>query len=397
LEQALRRLEQATEDMRRAGRGEAESRRAAERLQEARDLVRGLRSQQSSEQLDEMVQQAERLADQQRDFAGRVQELFRDQPDPGPAPTLRRGLSKEQFLESQRLAVEKQRMAETLARLEREMQRTARDLTGSQPAASSKVRQALGVLQDEELALRLRYNTELLRRGLGQYARLREAPITAGLQNLRDRLREARAALEQEPARRGDAEQTLAQVEQLRRQIERMAQGGRGENRGRSGQPRSGNGAAEAPGDDRAAQGAGGPMNDFSAMNLGDRQPPAAGGAAPQSGVPAGEMSRLYRESLRDLSQLRQAMRDAPEAARDIQQLIREMQALDPSRFPGNPELLARLRTQVLPVLEQIELQLRRELEENQEGQVRTGASDAVPAGYADAVAEYFRRLSRQR
>ncbi len=41
-------------------------------------------------------------------------------------------------------------------------------------------------------------------------------------------------------------------------------------------------------------------------------------------------------------------------------------------------------------------MRLRRELDEKLGGQVRTGASEPVPAGYADAVAEYFRRLSQQ-
>jgi hypothetical protein len=128
-------------------------------------------------------------------------------------------------------------------------------------------------------------------------------------------------------------------------------------------------------------------------MNSGERMPPPGGGA-----VREGDMSgleRVYREGMRDLSQLRQAVQDNPELARDIQDLIREMQRLDPKRFPGNPELVERLVSQVMPGIEQLELQLRRKLEEKQSGQVRTGAAEVVPPGYADAVAEYFRRLSK--
>jgi hypothetical protein len=86
-----------------------------------------------------------------------------------------------------------------------------------------------------------------------------------------------------------------------------------------------------------------------------------------------------------------------PELARDVQELIRELERLDPKRFPGNPELIERLRTQVLPSLEQLELQLRRTLEGDQAGQVRSGASEPIPTGYAAAVAEYCRRLSKER
>jgi len=37
----------------------------------------------------------------------------------------------------------------------------------------------------------------------------------------------------------------------------------------------------------------------------------------------------------------------------------------------------------------------RRKLEEQNGGQVRSGASDRVPPGYGEAVAEYFRKLSK--
>ena len=44
-----------------------------------------------------------------------------------------------------------------------------------------------------------------------------------------------------------------------------------------------------------------------------------------------------------------------------------------------------------------LETLLRRKIEEKQSGQARTGAGDRIPEGYSDAVAEYFRRLSKGR
>jgi hypothetical protein len=263
------------------------------------------------------------------------------------------------------MAAEKDRMTAELQRLEREMQNAARDLASSQRAASSRLRQALGNMQQDELALRMRYNAEMIRRGLGSMVWMREAPVTEGLRNLRDQLREAQGALDRTPGgggQGGDMERALAQVERLR-------------NRFQTGGPRRG---------------------DFSAMNRGDLRPPQGGYLEPEPGNP-GDAGRAWRESLRDLSQIRQMVQANPEIARDVQQLIREIERLDPKLFPGNPELVERLRTQVLPSLEQLELQLRRNLEGDQAGQVRSGASEPVPAGYADAVAEYFRRLSKER
>ena len=102
----------------------------------------------------------------------------------------------------------------------------------------------------------------------------------------------------------------------------------------------------------------------------------------------------MYGEALRGLSDLRWLFPDSPGVWRDVDGLIREMQRLDPRRFPGDPALLDQLVSKVLPGLQQLELELRRKAGENGE-QVRTGAGETVPPSYADAVAEYFRRLSK--
>jgi hypothetical protein len=94
-----------------------------------------------------------------------------------------------------------------------------------------------------------------------------------------------------------------------------------------------------------------------------------------------------------DLNQLRQQLQDDPEAARQVDALIQEMQKLDPRRFPGNPALVEQLHTQVLNDVDKLELQLRREASDKA-GQIRSTDSAPVPSGYQDAVADYFRRLS---
>lgn len=100
---------------------------------------------------------------------------------------------------------------------------------------------------------------------------------------------------------------------------------------------------------------------------------------------------------MRDLTQLRQSLEENPEMSRDVQEFIRDMQRLDPSKFPGNPELVERLRSEFLAGLEQLDLQLRRKLDDQTGGQVRNNASRPAPAGYQEAVAEYFRRLSKNK
>jgi hypothetical protein len=107
-------------------------------------------------------------------------------------------------------------------------------------------------------------------------------------------------------------------------------------------------------------------------------------------------IERLQKDSLRELQSLRDGVRNDPEVEREIQSMIRELSLLDPKRFPGNPELVERLRGDIQAQLEHLELLLRRKLDDQQGANVRSGASDKVPSGYANSVAEYFRRLSKQ-
>lgn len=80
--------------------------------------------------------------------------------------------------------------------------------------------------------------------------------------------------------------------------------------------------------------------------------------------------------------------------SKEIERLLQEIRDIDPKQFKGNPELIEKIRTQLLPSLEHLELSLRRQVDDSVKGQVRTPASDKVPAGYAQAVADYFRKLS---
>jgi hypothetical protein len=85
-----------------------------------------------------------------------------------------------------------------------------------------------------------------------------------------------------------------------------------------------------------------------------------------------------------------------PQIGKDLRDTIQNLYRLDPRLSPGNPELMNRIESQMLTGVEQIELQLRRQLDD-QGGAVRSGSAEPVPQGYADAVAEYFRRLSKEK
>ena len=57
--------------------------------------------------------------------------------------------------------------------------------------------------------------------------------------------------------------------------------------------------------------------------------------------------------------------------------------------------MVEKLHTQVLNDVDKLELQLRRNADDTQPGQVRTSKPQVVPPGYDNAVAEYYRRLGK--
>jgi hypothetical protein len=118
---------------------------------------------------------------------------------------------------------------------------------------------------------------------------------------------------------------------------------------------------------------------------------------APQVGPNQADTERFIQQGIGELSQLRQIAKTDPAAQKQIDDLVKEMQKLDPSRFPGNPEMVEALHAKVMNDVDKLELQLRRDPNVPQDGQVRTGKSPDVPPGYQDAVAEYYRRLGKSR
>jgi hypothetical protein len=121
--------------------------------------------------------------------------------------------------------------------------------------------------------------------------------------------------------------------------------------------------------------------------NLPDRP-----GEAPVNYGNAGDSERALRETVRDLSQLRQTLGANSELGREIGEVLRDLQRSDYAL--AGPALGERLEREVLPAIEQLEMQLRRQVD-GAAGATRTPSADRVPAGYGEKVAEYFRRLSK--
>ena len=98
---------------------------------------------------------------------------------------------------------------------------------------------------------------------------------------------------------------------------------------------------------------------------------------------------------MRDIGRLRNDVSGDRDLAKEYQELARQAQQLDPKRWATNGQLDQVINGQVMPAIDQLELLLRRKLDAN-DGSVRSTSPRNTPPGYASAVAEYYKRLSKQ-
>jgi hypothetical protein len=415
LRQTIDRLQQALQDMRQAAssqqagtpQSEADARRAADRLREAQQTMAGMHDAQASTQVSEMARQADDLAKRQQEFEGQMRRAF------GPQGT---GADRGQ---AEQMAQQKDAELNDLKRLEQQMQNSTRDLMGTQRQAATKLREALSEVQQQEVAREMERNAGMIRRGQGEYAALSEAQATAGLNQLRDQLHQVEQALGNTQAGAGPDDkavaQALDQVEQLRRQMEQLqsqlanrgpqrsgGQSGAQGQAGRQNQPGQ-------PGD--SAQGEPGTQGGASGSQANDRGGWSASGAPgnggpnlfwrPNSGTGTPlrpeDLANTYRGAFESLNRLQQQLHDDPSTARDVQSLMRDLRAFDPRNFGNEPLLIQRIQD-ALSGAEQVEMELRRMVDDSTgAGSVRSPGGEHVPQGYQDAVADYFRKLSKSK
>ncbi len=442
VQQALEQLRQANQDMQRAQQNQdsAEARRAAQRLQDATNLLGSMQQQQASGRLDSVASEADRLAAEQRDQADRIRKLLSDASsadESGQAP-------QDLWNQASKLARDRQQLADDLAALEKQARDAARDLASTQRGAASKLRDALGNLDQEDLQTRLQRSADWLRRGIAPNSLAAESGMASDLQRFGDQVRQAQQALgaRQQQDQGQDAQAAIDRLERLRNQMAGITRdrgaadrpGQQGSSQNRNGQNGEGgqfaqNGQPGQRGGDSGQDGgrlsrngtpdggagggpASGQVGDDYTRGYGQRYGGARGGnnnwwidtgnnsnlpqpVGPDNSPLPPDPERSYQQSLDSLNQLRQTVENDPGTARELQELIREMQQLDPKRFPGNPALFEQLHTQVLNDVDKLELQLQRKLDDKQSGQIRSANPMPMPAGYQDAVADYFRRLSK--
>lgn len=449
VQQALRRLQEAGDAMKRSSGPQQDpeaARQAAEHLREAANLLAGTQQQLASSKLDSMTREAGRLRDEERAQAGRIDKLASRQQNGTPTDltdTMARMRERDQ------LAKERQQLSDDLSKLGRNIRDSARQLAPNQPAAARQLRDALTEMDNSDLDNHTQRTADWLRRGINPNSNGMEGQIAEGLEKLQNQLQQAQQAMSQQPgsqpgpgkeAGQSDQAAALDAIDKLRNQVESMSRsggrngaagqdqnnaqrggtqqgnsdgrGGNGQQQAQNWQPnqlsgRAGNSnSADARGGGARNSGdVGGPVGDTRAgargadgavwgnINTGNNQYGA--GRRPQYDTPSGnpaDTERTFQQELRELNQLRQMVKGDPEAAKTAEDIARQMQRLDPSRFPGNHEMVEQMHRDLLSSIDRLELQVQRKAGPLES---RTGKPGAVPEGYQDAVAEYYRQLSK--
>jgi hypothetical protein len=455
-QQALDRLRQANEDMRRAvsrNASAADSRRAADRLRQATDLLGGMQQKDAASRLNAMAQSADQLAARQKQQADQVRDLMAQQNAARASGQQPKSPSPQEI---DKMVNDRQQVSDDLGRLTQQLRTATRELAPTQPGASSKLRSALESMDENDLGTRMQRSSDWLRSG--SFSDPAETALTNDLQKLGRQVGDAARALgNAQPASQDAAlNRAMDDLSRLRNQLAGLggrpnAQGGQPDGRqgqagpltregqpgqpgqsgqpgqpagrqsqggqltregqsgqgGQSGQQQAGNGqAGQQQGGQTAGGRQSGPVGDrlpgggtnrstvYGDFDTGNNARAGVRAAAPQQGPNPADAQREIDQGLNLLNQVRAAVQDSPEARQQLQSLIDQMRNLDPKRFVGNPALVEQMHQQLVSQVDTLELQLRRQLDGNQGGMIRNTDPTKVPAGYQDSVAEYYRKLS---
>jgi hypothetical protein len=357
--------------------------------------------------MDSLAREATRLTQEERAEADQISKFVNQQSESNA--TNLDGMTA-RVHERNRLAEERQKLSDDLSRLQGSIRDTAREMAPAQPEVAQKLRQALTEMDESDLDNHVQRTADWLRRGIDPNSNGTEKEIAQGLEKLDQQLQEAQKGIGHGKAGQPDSDKPAAtaaldQVERLRSQLEAMtaSRGGRGDARQNARQQRVPAGAAGADGlhrdnnlgdqsGDIRSSGGAPDGTAWGNINTGNNRYGPAGERPTPAGPSGEDTERIFEQGMRDLGQLRRMVQNDPQAAKEVAELTRQMQRLDPSRFPGNPAMVERMQRELLSSFDRLELLLRRD---GASSQARIGKSYAVPAEYQEPVAEYYRRLSK--
>ncbi len=405
---AARRLQEAADAMRRAAAnddnlGFSEAGTALDRLREVEERLGSEQRGRLERDIQEQLQRANRLADQQREMAGEVAE-FPGLPDEDRADALRGMLE------------EKTGMEQEVADLERSIDSTSAEFRREERDASRELQEAAASIRDNKLKEKIRYSRGLVRSRPGETANAFESEIGGDIEELAELLAEAASSVGRSEGDR--MTQALEQTRDLMRSLESLdhrmwqegqqsedgeqamqpgegQEGQQGEQAGQQGQQGGQPGQGDNPSQQAGGadgQPGGGNTNGgaWGGYGWGDRRP----GSTVWEPGDVRQWSREYTQRAGEAENLRRLLDSEQFEVGDLDQIIQRMRDLDDLRRYQDPETIAKLQAFVLEELKRFEYRLRREITEENEELFLAG-NEEMPDAFRDLVEEYFRSLSQ--
>jgi hypothetical protein len=394
LTEAARRLQESADAMRRAASGSpkasSDAREALDRLRGAAQTLENARGAGLAQGVRGLQQRAEELGARQREIAKDVADL------PGSG-------ANDRPEKLRRLDERKDGLAAEIERLQTDAERLARESRRDQPGAAGKVGQAAETIQKSRLHDKVLDSKRVMRSGSPEYAKNREAEITANLGDVAGQLREAVGALSESAEARRDraiegARELVRGLESLRDRIRDKSQGGQNNPaaRGQQGQP----GQSGQQGQQGQQGQSGQPGQPGPAQPGGQNSEGAPGGG---TGVPGGRLgggdarqfAREFRLRREAAESLRRDLANQGVPTGELDRALDDLRRLESGRPFSDPKGLAELQQQVIEGLKTWEFMLWRRLGLLDGNRPALGAPVQAPAEYRALVEEYYRALAR--
>ncbi len=166
---------------------------------------------------------------------------------------------------------------------------------------------------------------------------------------------------------------------------------------GQANQPQNGGREAGSPRPNGGSEQnyAGGPAGGHDAVNFGDRNP---GGTPRPNAEQVRQFEREYELRYQEARSLANQLRNRPDLAAQIRQLMEGMRKMPPGRLLADAAELERLQKTVIEGFRQVELDLSKHLQ-NLVGRenLRLAKDEQVPEAYRKQVEDYYKALSSEK
>tara|TARA_Y100000782_G_scaffold114262_1_gene149798 strand:- start:2263 stop:5748 length:3486 start_codon:yes stop_codon:yes gene_type:complete len=387
LMQAARQLQKAADAMRRAAvdpgdNGMVDAGAALEQLREAQSRLEQEQSGRLKRNIATALDRVDALAEAERQVADQVAQLDQD-------PQVRR-------TQVGPLMGRKDQMSTEVASLERQLDNTSAEFRRDERESSQRLQAAADSIRKNKLKEKIRYSKGVILGRAPEYSRAFEQQIGADIEEIRQALSEAEAAIGQNPA--DQWAEALEATRDLMRGVQSLEQRV-GEAAQRDGpdqdeQQRQSQGDLQQGG--QSAQGQRGGGNRSGLPNQGGNRTHAQPGDWNVGPDQVRQFSREYREQAMDAQKLRQLLEQQGFTVDDLDAVIQALREFDDQRIYADANEIARLQTFVNENLKRFEYRLRRENEGGNTNPLFLAGSDEVPSGFRDLIEEYFRRLSQE-